>query len=370
MFAAYRHFAWVLALSLVSCGALPEQLQPSSDRLSLTNTRGKGEFPELTVELPCLAGTQQSGDKKLTLRLTADTAFSATLSQPSSAAAKQAYARLYLVADDEQTRTPSAKAPELVYEARDDALAEYGITVENRSSSRKLCSQLTLRALDPYRAPTQRQTFADRLPLPSYVDKVVVAFFDADATLRIAPSGSVTPKTADDVMLLPGVISRVRKAQAAGHLIAIVSNQGGVHWGSTLFSVAEGALATTARLLAEHGATVHWFDFAEAYDDNRKPQTGMGKRLEQALRSEHNVQLDWKKSYMIGDAGYKKGEDTDVDGQPGIDFSNSDRGFAENLKIDFVHARDAFGWLKAGSKRLDSVQAVEDFLSAHPHFAD
>jgi len=220
-----------------------------------------------------------------------------------------------------------------------------------------------------FEPPAARRTFADSLSFPGGTAQVAVAFFDADGTLRVSKSGKTSPDDATDVLLLPGVATGLRAAAQKGELPVIVSNQGGVAYGYITFEAAEGALAETARLLADKKARIQYFDFATTYGKDRKPNTGMADRLEQTLADTHGVSIDWAKSYMVGDAGWKS-SDTEPDGSPGVDFSNSDRGFAEKLSIPYIHPRTYFGWIAEGVKRFDTAQEVADFRAAHPDFGD
>ena len=199
---------------------------------------------------------------------------------------------------------------------------------------------------------------------------VPVAFFDADSTLRVSANGSITPDSPDDVMLLPGVAKGINKAASQGMLIAIVSNQGGVARGHTTLDNAEKALARTAELIVAKGAPIHYFDFAPNYDHDRKPGTGMAEELEQRIEDAFGLSVDWASTTMVGDAGWKRGVDTEPDGTPGEDFSHSDRGFAEALGIDFQHPRDYFGWAALGVRNFHKPDQVDAFRQANPDFDD
>jgi DNA 3'-phosphatase len=194
--------------------------------------------------------------------------------------------------------------------------------------------------------PSTRRTLeAYTCPSEPSAEGVPVAFFDADSTLRIARSGQFTASEKDDVYILPFVASNVAQLSADGHLIAIVSNQGGVASGVTPFDVAEGALVFVASQLHVLGAKVDYLDFADQKDEFRKPKTGMADLLGDMLADKCGVGVDWQSSFMIGDAGYKKNVDgPHPDGRPADDFSNSDRLFAENLGIAFTEPNEQFGW--------------------------
>lgn len=194
--------------------------------------------------------------------------------------------------------------------------------------------------------------------------KVKVAFFDADSTLRIARSGSVTAKNADDVIILPEVSEKIKDLNRKGFFVAIVSNQGGIPKYTTLEN-ADSALLRTAQDIESKGAVINYFDFAETYNNFRKPDVGMAQELLRVL--EHamgaSVQLDVENSIMVGDAAYKPG-DQRPDGLAAIDLSNSDRLFAENLGVKFIEASDFFGWKAYGIRRMDSTMDIEKYLTA------
>lgn len=195
-------------------------------------------------------------------------------------------------------------------------------------------------------------------------DRVKVAFFDVDSTLRVSLSGSVSANHPKDVLLLPFVAQKIAELKRQGYLIALVSNQGGVASGHVTIQEADQALLYTTELLKEQDpeAVVHYYDFAEASDEFRKPETGMAKLLEQQLK-ERALTIDWSESFMVGDSAYKRGVDTEPSGLPGIHFSNSDRIFAEKLKIRFFDPTDFFGWRSYGVRVFDKAEEVRKFLS-------
>jgi DNA 3'-phosphatase len=175
---------------------------------------------------------------------------------------------------------------------------------------------------------------------------VRVAFFDADDTLRIAPSKSISASGPTDVAILPGVAEKLKALTEQGYLIAIVSNQGGVAAGKVKFEVADQALQYTIRQIeaAAPGAKIHYYDMGERGHEDyySKPNVGMAKHLEGVL-SRRGLQLDWSSSFMVGDAQYTKVQ-VRPNGEVGYDFSDGDRRFAENLGIRSYHPRDFFSW--------------------------
>lgn len=195
---------------------------------------------------------------------------------------------------------------------------------------------------------------------------VKVAFFDADSTLRVSLSGSVSANSEKDVMLLPFVSRRIAELNEKGYLVMIVSNQGGVAKGILPIETADKALKYTVDLIKAEDpqAIIHYIDFADQEDRFRKPATGMADNLAAAL-AKKNLKIDWEKSFMVGDSAYKKG-DIRPDGEPGTHFSSSDRLFAENLDIQFYEPNHFFGWRCHGIDVFDKAEQVTNYLRENP----
>ncbi len=221
------------------------------------------------------------------------------------------------------------------------------------------------------RLPTQRRQVS-----PAFVPgpgPVKIAFFDADGTLRVAPSGNVSANSASDVAILPMVAAKLALLASDGYLLAIVSNQGGIQQGHVTFAAADAALRRCMTLLAKKGGVFHYYDFAEYSDHNRKPETGMADILAGIIKKRLGREVDWQHSIMVGDSAWKKGVDTEPDGTPGSDFSNTDRLFAENVArvyghCEFYHPRTFFGWVKYGVKNFACFNDLVKFLQEHPEF--
>jgi DNA 3'-phosphatase len=195
---------------------------------------------------------------------------------------------------------------------------------------------------------------------------IKVAFVDADSTLRVSLSGSVSANGPKDVALLPNVGPSLKQLVDEGYLIAIVSNQAGVEQGHVTLQDADAALQYTVELVRQAGGEVHWVDFAEAKDDRRKPDIGMARDLEAFLVDKFgpDAKIDKGTSVMIGDSAYKKGEPR-PDGTPGTHFSNSDRLFAEKLGVPFREPADAFGWRALGVDGFEDIKALDAHRAAH-----
>lgn len=173
-----------------------------------------------------------------------------------------------------------------------------------------------------------------------------VAFFDADNTLRFTRSGKPSPHGRHDVELFRQCRNKLLELGRQGFLLAIVSNQAGITNGYISFNEVEEAFQETLRRFFDQGIVFHYYDFADKKDENRKPDTGMAWRLERKLNYAGR-KIDWQKSFMVGDAGWKKGKDLRPDGRMGTDHSSSDRLFAENIAkrhagFTFFHANDFF----------------------------
>ncbi len=195
---------------------------------------------------------------------------------------------------------------------------------------------------------------------------VKVAFFDADATLRVALSGGATADGPGDVALLPNVARTLGRLSREGYLIAIVSNQAGVSAGRISLEDADAALEETVELIRKGGGDVHWVDFAERKDSHRKPAVGMALSLETFLKEtfgDHAV-IDKKHSFMVGDSAYTRRE-IEPDGERGDDHSDADRLFAQNLGVSFQDPADFFGWRTLGVDGFRDIRALEAFRAAH-----
>ncbi len=217
----------------------------------------------------------------------------------------------------------------------------------------------------------QRRILADSYtPTPEQLKsgKIKIAVFDADSTLRLAPSGNVSANNGRDVWLLPLVTKRIAELNAEGYLVLIASNQAGIPKYISL-KQSDSALDFVRRMAAwlNPSAVFHYYDFAENNDNDRKPNTGMLDRLEAKLKAKYGdkVVIDKANSFMCGDSAYKK-TDTRPDGKPGTDFSNSDRGLAEKYGIRFSDPADEFGWRQYGIERFMNKKMIDQFFVDHP----
>lgn len=186
-----------------------------------------------------------------------------------------------------------------------------------------------------------------KLIISEKLPKVVkVAFFDADQTLRLSATNRPSPDGAKDVVILENCYDKLKAVAQDNYVLAIVSNQAGIQYKHVTFEQVEEAMQETIRAFARQGICFNYYDYAAYRDENRKPDIMMATRLQNELEKNGKT-IDWEKSFMVGDAAWKRGKDTRPDGKPGTDHSNSDRLFAENLAklypgFRFFYAEDFF----------------------------
>lgn len=200
---------------------------------------------------------------------------------------------------------------------------------------------------------------------------IKVAFFDADSTVRVSLSGSVSANTPTDVRILPNVPETLKTLDENNYLIYIVSNQGGIAAGNVTCDIADGALNFTVQEITRLGGVVHGYDFAENNNEMRKPETGMAKKLELILKTQfgEKAKIDMVNSFMVGDSAFKKeGKNNTADFRmktskiiKGTHFSNADRLFAQNYGIYFYEPTDFFGWRGLGIDVLETSEQVDQY---------
>lgn len=129
-------------------------------------------------------------------------------------------------------------------------------------------------------------------------------FLDRDGTLCEEHDWVCKP---EDLRLLPGAAQAVRKLNAAGIFVALVTNQSAVARGYIDIADLERIHAHLCAMLAEHGARIDAIEFCPHHPTEgqgewrvececRKPRDGMLRRL----IARHG--LDPARSFVIGDA--------------------------------------------------------------------
>lgn len=201
--------------------------------------------------------------------------------------------------------------------------------------------------------------------------KVKLAIVDADSTLRAMYKKAVPAHRPEQLAILPFVSKRIRDLNEQGYFVPIMSNQSDV---GRLYSFeeAETTFGHTVGMIEKEGGLIHYIDFAEFRDGDRKPEIGMALRLAKYLKENFNLEVDWQNSVMIGDSAWmeakepkdgKPGSAAEIrpDGRLGFNYSNFDRLFAENLGIRFIEAADFFGWREYGVDGFHFASEVTAF---------
>ena len=124
----------------------------------------------------------------------------------------------------------------------------------------------------------------------------VTVFLDRDGTLNYDPGYL---KIAADLKLLPGVASALARLKQAGARLVVVTNQSGVGRGMITLKDLEAIHARLQGLLEQEQAALDAIYFCPHHPNDgchcRKPNAGMVERAVSEL------QLDLRRSYMIGD---------------------------------------------------------------------
>lgn len=145
------------------------------------------------------------------------------------------------------------------------------------------------------------------------------AIFDYDGTLRETISGSIYPKSVDDIRILPGRIEKLNKLKSDGYILLGVSNQSGVAKGDLTFEDATACFKRTNELLGINIDFVfcpHGSFPATCYC--RKPCSGFGAYFIEKYK------LDPRKCFFVGDM-------------------TTDKSFARRSGFDYHDQKDFFG---------------------------
>lgn len=150
-----------------------------------------------------------------------------------------------------------------------------------------------------------------------------IIFVDLDSTLIQTRSGEKFPQYLNDWTLVDPVVKYVESLlRKRDYLVMIVSNQGGISRGRVSETNFDKKLESVKRHLP-FGIDKS-FIAKSMNSPYRKPKT------ENLVSDLNEMGIHYSnKSIMIGDAGGRS-----------TDFSDSDKKFAENLGIKFIHALD------------------------------
>jgi histidinol-phosphate phosphatase family domain/HAD-superfamily hydrolase, subfamily IIIA len=175
-------------------------------------------------------------------------------------------------------------------------------------------------------------------------------FFDRNGTLNDFKLGEYITK-ADELVLLKDAARAVKKANAAGYLCIVVTNQGGViHNKGITYSDVELINERLIELLENEGAKIDGLYFCPHYSevescDCRKPKTGM---IDMAMR---DFDINLQDSYMIGDS------DSDI--LAGKNARIKTIGIGERIKVEAnfctCNVEDAMDYILKGEKNCPKL---------------
>lgn len=167
-----------------------------------------------------------------------------------------------------------------------------------------------------------------------------VLFIDLDNTIITTKSGETFPKDVNDWKFKDYILDALILMYEQGFgRFCIVTNQGGIptHYNPTDFKEKiENVIKNIFSFFYMYYSTeaveleIYYFVAIGMNNPNRKPNTGFFEKAQTGLGY-----MDPSESVMIGDAG---GRDTD--------FGDSDKMFAKNCNIKFIHVDDLINKIK------------------------
>jgi D-glycero-D-manno-heptose 1,7-bisphosphate phosphatase len=155
--------------------------------------------------------------------------------------------------------------------------------------------------------------------------------FDKDGTLVGSHNSKRPANTPDEQILLPGVAEKITQLRIEGHQIAIASNQGGVAWG---FITEEQAQDLVDDCAAKIGGVDAWAWCPHDERAKGKPNSNPKYAAKCTCRKPDTGLLD----ICITTADVARSLTVFVGDQ------ETDRQAAEKAGIQFVWAKDFFGW--------------------------
>lgn len=134
-------------------------------------------------------------------------------------------------------------------------------------------------------------------------------FLDRDGVINaavITPQGLDSPRSVDELTLLPGVGGAIRALNEHGMLVIVVSNQPGVAKGKLERHVLDAITESMSAMLRAEGATLDGIYYCLHHPDAvrddykvacdcRKPRPGL------LLRAASDLNVDLCASFMVGD---------------------------------------------------------------------
>ena len=136
-------------------------------------------------------------------------------------------------------------------------------------------------------------------PNPDSTGKQLAVFLDRDGVInqpKVIDGKPYPPASIDEFILLPGVVEACEKIKQAGFLLVVVTNQPDVGRGTLSRETVQAIHAYMCKLLPIDRVEVSYDSGHEnPPSEFRKPRPGM------LLRAAHDLGIDLKKSFMVGD---------------------------------------------------------------------
>ena len=179
---------------------------------------------------------------------------------------------------------------------------------------------------------------------------VKIAAFDFDDTLIATKSGLKFARGEDDWRWWhPTVPSRLKKLDAEGYTIVVISNQGGISLRSDAKTPKDG-MRSLNNMKGKVTAALSTLDLpisvyaATGPDIFRKPRTGIWEQILKDYNLNDTGDIDHESCFFVGDAAGRAG-----DKKAGIkkDHSCCDRDFAANVNIQFHTPEEFFSQAKS-----------------------
>jgi histidinol-phosphate phosphatase family protein len=152
-------------------------------------------------------------------------------------------------------------------------------------------------------------------------------FFDRDGTINEDVGYLSTP---DELKMINGAASAIKRLNAIGVKVIVVSNQSGVGRGYFNESAVEAVNLRLASILAEGGASVDGVYYCVHAPDEecdcRKPRAGM------AERASRNHAIDLKRSYVVGDKASDMGLADNIGAKSVLVLTGEGQSALEKLK--------------------------------------
>jgi len=125
-------------------------------------------------------------------------------------------------------------------------------------------------------------------------------FLDRDGTINVNPPSGDFCKRVEDMRLLPGVASALKRMTDAGYVAVVFSNQSGVGRGYMTQRDVDDVNARMRELLAAEGVTLAGVYICPHVDEDncecRKPKPGL------LVRGAREIGIDLARSWAVGDS--------------------------------------------------------------------